>query len=231
MASKPKKTATPDTKKFPRKEVQVLLEKGDGDEVAARKMTAVMTAPEMTALRVMRGAEQKSGNWEDIDVPALMDQLRDQASAVNRGDLSQAEAMLMNQATALQSLFTRLAERGMGCDSAPAFEVNMRMALRAQNQCRATLETLAAIKNPPILDICEASQLSRNGPQQINNGVRASPPTTHAREEKTIQSNELLTDGVEHGPTLDYRGTATAGGADKELATLGSLYRAKDDGR
>ena len=41
------------------------------------------------------------------------------------------EAMLMNQATALQSLFARLAERGMACDGALAFEVDMRMALRA----------------------------------------------------------------------------------------------------
>lgn len=168
MASKLKK---PETIEFPRKAVQVLLEKGDGDEVAARKRTAVVTSPEMAALRVMRGAEQKSGNWEDIDVPALMDQLRGQASAVNRGDLSQAEAMLMNQATALQSLFARLAERGMSCDLAPAFESNMRMALRAQSQCRATLETLAAIKNPPVIYARQANVTT--GPQQINNGTGA----------------------------------------------------------
>lgn len=145
------------------------------------------------------------------------------------GDLAEAEAMLMNQATALQSLFARLAERGMGCDVAPAFESNMRMALRAQSQCRATLETLAAIKNPPIVYARQAN--IANGPQQVNNGVPANPPRAHAREEKTVQSNELLTDGVEHGPTLDNRGTAAAGCADKELATVGSLDRAKDAGR
>ncbi|MFZ3040681.1 MAG: hypothetical protein WA108_02645 [Thiobacillus sp.] len=229
MASKPKKIATPEAKVFPRKAVVVEVVKGDSEEVIARKMTAVMIAPEMAALRVIKGADQKSGNWEDIDVPALMDQLRDQATAVNRGDLSQAEAMLMNQATALQSLFARLAERGMGCDQVPGFESNMRMALRAQSQCRATLETLAAIKNPPIVYAKQAN--IAHGPQQVNNGVPASPTHTHAREEKTIQSNELLTDGVAHGPTLDTRGTAAAGGADKGLATVGSLDRAKDVGR
>ncbi|MDQ1315780.1 MAG: hypothetical protein QG662_1889 [Pseudomonadota bacterium] len=227
MAIKSKKPAAPAAARFPRKEASLKLEHGDSEAEKARKLTASYTSNEMAALRVMRGAERKSGYWDSIDVPSLMNQLRDQAAAVNRGDLSNAEAMLMNQATALQSLFARLAERGMSCDQVPGFESNMRMALRAQSQCRATLETLAAIKNPPIVYAKQAN--IANGPQQVNNGVPASPP--RAREEKTIQSNELLTDGVEHGPTLDNRGTATAGGADKELATLGSLDRAKDAGR
>ena len=73
------------------------------------------------------------------------------AEAINGGDMRRIEAMLANQATALQSLFAGLAERGMTCDHAAGFEANFRMALRAQSQCRATLETLAAIKNPPIV--------------------------------------------------------------------------------
>lgn len=223
MAIKSKKRAAPATAGFPRKEVSLKLERGDSEAEKARKLTASYTSNEMAALRVMRGAERKSGYWDSIDVPSLMDQLRDQATAVNRGDLSQAEAMLMNQATALQSLFARLAERGMGCDHAPAFEANMRMALRAQSQCRATIETLATIKNPPIVYARQAN--IANGPQQVNNGVSSTP---HAREEKQVQSNELLTDGVEHGPTLDTRGTAAAGGTDKELATVGSLDGAED---
>lgn len=217
MASKLKK---PETIEFPRKAVQVLLEKGDGDEVAARKRTAVVTSPEMAALRVMRGAEQKSGNWEDIDVPALMDQLRGQASAVNRGDLSQAEAMLMNQATALQSLFARLAERGMSCDLAPAFESNMRMALRAQSQCRATLETLAAIKNPPLIFAKQAN--IANGPQQINNGTVA---PARAREIKNQQSKLLES---QHGEWLDTGTAGAAIGTDKAMAAVGEINGAED---
>ena len=198
--SKPKKPATPETEKFPRKNVHMLLDKGDSEEVIARKMTAMMATPEMAALRVIKGAEQKSGYWDSIDVPSLMEQLRDQAAAVNRGDLAQAEAMLMNQATALQSLFARLAERGMGCDHAPAFEANMRMALRAQSQCRATIETLAVIKNPPIVYAKQANVTT--GPQQINNGVTA---PSQARENEIVQdkqsevNHELLPDNGASG--------------------------------
>ncbi len=57
--SKPKKPATqPQDKIFPRKSVQVLRGKDDSEEECSRKMTAVMTTPEMAALRVIKGAEQ-----------------------------------------------------------------------------------------------------------------------------------------------------------------------------
>ena len=219
MASKPKKTATPETKEYPRKAVQVVREQGDSDEMAARKMTAVVSAPEMAALRVIRGAEKKDGIWDSIDVPALMDQLRDQALAVNRGDLSQAEAMLMNQATALQSLFARLAERGMSCDSAPAFEVNIRMALRAQNQCRATLETLAAIKNPPVIFAKQAN--IANGHQQINNGAPSRALENESQQSKLLEA--------QHGEWLDTGTAGAAIGADKAMAAVGEIDRAENN--
>ena len=40
----------------------------------------------------------------------------------------------------------------------------MRMALKAQNQCRMTLETLATIKNPPVVFAKQAN--TAQGPQQ-----------------------------------------------------------------
>jgi hypothetical protein len=43
----------------------------------------------------------------------------------------------------------------------------MRMALKAQAQCRATLETLATIKNPSVVFARQAN--IAQGPQQANN--------------------------------------------------------------
>lgn len=216
MASKPKKQEA----KYPRKAVLMELKKGDSDEVIARKTTALLTATETAAMRVMQGAENKTGNWDNIDVPSLIDQLRDQAAAVNRGDLSQAEAMLMNQATALQSLFARLAERGMGCDHAPAFEANMRMALRAQSQCRATLETLSAIKNPPIVYAKQANFAA--GHQQVNNGI---PSPTQAREIENQQSKLME---AHNGEWMDTGAAGATSGTDKAMATLGEIDRAEN---
>ena len=125
----------------------------------------------------------------------------------------------MNQATALQSLFSRLAERGMGCDSTTPFECNMRMALRAQSQCRATLETLAAIKNPSVVFARQANVTT--GPQQINNGIAA---PSHAQELESEQSQLL---GVDHGARMDTGAARATGGSDPALATVGAIDRAE----
>ena len=45
----------------------------------------------------------------------------------------------------------------------------MRLALKAQGQCRATLETLAVLKGPPTLFAKQANIAA--GPQQVNNAV------------------------------------------------------------
>lgn len=209
-----RKKTQPGTKPqtFPRKCVPVAP--GNTEQETAQNTARVLTSPELAAYRVINGAEQRSGLGEHIDVPAVMAQLREQAAAANGGNLATAEAMLMNQATALQSLFARLAERGMGCDNATPFECNMRMALRAQAQCRATLETLAAIKNPPVLIARQANVTT--GPQQINNGV----PTPRAREIETEQTQLLR---AEHGERLDTGTTGAASRGDPALATVGTL--------
>ncbi len=183
-------------------------------------MAAVVTSPELAAYRVISGAEQKSGLGEHIDVPTLLAQLRDQAAAVNAGSLARVEAMLINQATALQSLFARLAERGLGCPDAVPFEVNMRIALRAQSQCRAALETLAAIKNPPMVIAKQANVTT--GPQQVNNGT---PAPSRVRETE-IEQNKLL--DSDHGKRLDAGATGATVGADPPLETVGPIDRAED---
>ena len=204
---------------YPRKAVQVHVNKSDSEEQIMHRYAALATSPELAAYRVINGVEAKSSFGDQLDVPALMTELRNQAGAVNGGDLTQAEAMLMNQATALQSLFSVLAARGMGCDQIPGFEANMRMALRAQNQCRATLETLATIKNPPVMFAKQANVTT--GPQQINNGAAA---LSHAREIESEQSKLLE---HQHGQRLDIGTAGAAIGSDSTMATVGKIDRAK----
>jgi hypothetical protein len=128
--------------------------------------------------------------------------------------------MLINQATALQTLFSRLVERSMGHSHLPNMESLMRMALRAQNQCRMTLETLSTIKNPPIVYARQANVTT--GPQQINNGSAA---PSRAREIENEQSKLLEHN---HGERLDPRTEGAAGSIDPALETVGAVYRAAD---
>src|SRR5690349_13325879 len=102
---KQKQVAKPNAAEYPRKAVQ--CEDGKTGEERGRKYAGLMTSPELAAFRVINGAEHNSGVDRDIDVPTLMETLREQAKGVNDGDLAQVVAMLMNQATALQSLFAR----------------------------------------------------------------------------------------------------------------------------
>lgn len=219
MASKPKKQASPKTEKFPRKSVPLKLEKTDSEAAASLKFARLATSPELAAFRTIMASELKSEIGNRIDTPALLEHLRDQAAAANRGDLSQAEGMLMNQATALQTLFSRLAERAMCAEHIAPFEANMRMALRAQSQCRATLETLAAIKNPPIVYARQANVTT--GPQQINNGTAA---PSQAQEIKTEQSQ---LSGRTHELLPDTRASQAQSRIDPALETLGEIDRAE----
>lgn len=83
------------------------------------------------------------------------------------------------QATALDAIFTALAHRAsvnLGHYPETA-ERYLRMALKAQSQCRMTLESLATIKNPPVVYARQAN-INHGGQQQVNNGeapVKAQP--------------------------------------------------------
>jgi hypothetical protein len=199
-----------------------------------KKTAVVAKPPKPSAKQVTRttlGAATNSAAvvmeygkvFGEQDVQTLVGELEASIKRIQDGDMRKCEALLMGQAQALQSMFMSFARRALVQEYQPNLESFFRMALKAQNQCRMTLETLATIKNPPIVFAKQANFAA--GHQQVNNGVLANAPPAHAREEKPIQSNELLTDGVEHGPTLDTRGTPTAGGADKELATVGTIDR------
>ena len=187
---------------------------GNGKTEAERNKdkAGILLSSEYSAFRVISCADKAF--MGETDVKSLIEQFKDQAAAANNGDMKLPEAMLMNQAVALQSLFARLTERGIQQDHMHHLEGFMRLALRAQNQCRATLETLAAIKNPPVIFAKQAN--INHGNQQVNNGVPA--PVSHTAEIKN-EPNQLLE--VDHGSkTLDTRTTSATGRKDYAMAAV-----------
>lgn len=216
MASKPKKPAAPEAEKYPRK--TVTCQSGPSIDEQGRNYAKLITSAELAAYRVI-GVMQPKNLADKIDTPTLLATLRDQAAAVQTGDLAHAEAMLINQASSLQALFVRLTERAMEQTQMPNLEGFMRLALRAQSQCRATMETLAAIKNPPIVYARQANVTT--GPQQINNGTAA---PTRAREIETEQTQ--LSGGI-HELLPDTRASGYASRVNPALETLGEIDRAE----
>lgn len=145
---------------------------------------------------------------------------------VQAGDMSSAEAMLAAQAAALQSIFMNFSRRALNQEYQGHLESFFRMALKAQNQCRMTLETLATLKNPQVVFARQAN-INNGGQQQVNNGpapampAPAAPPTRAA--ETVTAKNELL--GVSDGQWLDTGAQGQAGGADQGLGAMAEVHR------
>jgi hypothetical protein len=100
------------------------------------------------------------------------------------------------------------------------FQLNLRLALKVQGQCRATVETLAVIKNPPVF----AKQANiTSGPQQVNNGsvVNGSRPATREEDLETAP-NELL---EAYRERLDGSQKTAAEGGDTSLESVGTVER------
>ena len=148
------------------------------------------------------------------DVNELIVELRDKFDQVENGDLHLCEAMLVGQANALQSIFVSLARKAVNQEYLKNYETFLRLALKAQNQSRMTLETLATMKNPPVVIARQANINHGSGNQQVNNGA----PATHAGEIKS-EPNQLLE--VQHGSTtLDTSTTSRTGRKDKAMAAV-----------
>lgn len=215
MASKPKKTA-PKAEAFPRKAIP--LKSGPSDDEKGRCYANLITSPELAAHRII-GMMQPKNIADEIDTPTMLETLRDQAAAVQRGDMAHAEGMLINQASSLQALFVRLSERAMEQAHMPNLEGFMRMALRAQSQCRATLETLSTIRNPPVVYAKQANFAA--GHQQVNNGI---PAPTQARE---IETEQTQLSGGTHELLPDARASGEASRTNPTLEALGKIDRAE----
>ena len=202
----PKQART--TKYQPRKAIP--LEQGTTQHDDGKEYGRMLTAPEVAAYRVI-GATQPKHLADEIDVPGLLATLRDHAKAVSSGDLSRVEALLTNQADALQSLFVGLTERSLRQEYHAHVESFLRLALKAQSQCRATLETLVNIKNPPLVYAHQANVTT--GPQQVNNGVWPN------RARETEMSQTQLS-GVTNVLSPHRRASCAAGRNDSPLETV-----------
>lgn len=99
---------------------------------------------------VAHNASQSMFGGQEATVADCMDALRDLANEAAAGDLAVASRTLTAQATTLDALFTQMAQRSlvnMG-QHPEAMERYMRLALKAQAQSRATLETLVKMHQP-----------------------------------------------------------------------------------
>jgi len=163
----------------------------------------------------------------ETDLTEVFQALRADGKSVQSGDLSGVEALLSSQIVALNAIFGEMARRAavnMG-EHLDATDKYLRLALRAQGQCRATAETLAVIKQGPPIFARQANVA--HGPQQVNNGTM--PPAPRASESTSINQPELLESS--DGGHVDTRAASTAGRGDSALEAVGTKHRPENTGR
>jgi len=217
QARKAKKLPDPSPVRDPKTlDVGKLPDETDSDAIAR-----TVIAPTVTAAYTIRDFSPAGPNRTSL--MSVIKDLTKQVKTVAGGDMLRTESMLLSQAHSLDSIFGGLMRRAaanLKINNFDAFERFSRLGLKAQGQCRATLETLAMIKNPPIVYTRQAN--FANGPQQVNNGV-----PTHARENENQQS-ELS--GATNELPSDTGTQALTGGINQAVETVGAVNRAEDKG-
>jgi len=150
-----------------------------------------------------------------VDVNEYRKQVEFQAELVKRGDLSRPEEILSAQAGTLDMLFNILADkalRNIAGGYQGAGETYLRMAMKAQSQCRTTIEAIGELKYPKSPTFIRQQNIA--GQQQVNN---------YPAGEKIVEgrSNELME--LPNGERMDTGTASKAIGLDPQLATLGAI--------
>jgi hypothetical protein len=181
-----------------------------------------MLAPETLHAAMLSG--HLRGSLKDAGINEVLVSMKAHTARVNTGDMTSVESLLMSQALSLNSLFVGLHDKSNANSAAgylQASEAYMRLALKAQAQSRATLETLSAIKNPPVVYAKQAN--FAGGHQQVLNQAGA-----FAQAENVSPTTELLeqTDGER----MDTGAASQAGSTGPWLATVGAIHRPANGG-
>lgn len=195
--------------------VQISIDPGEDPNVKAAK---VLTGPYVTSAYALKLFAK--GTTGDLTLPGIITALREASTRVHKDDMSDVEAMLTSQAMVLNAIFGDLSRRSaLNLGNGTYFEAGERyfkMAMKAQNQCRMTLETLSAIKNPPVVYAKQAN--IAHGPQQVNNGPGPTRTGQNSNSPSKLleQSNEI---------PMDTETSGSAGGSNSEMEAVGEIDR------
>ena len=109
---------------------------------------------------------------QPADLNQLINELEYHVDRSRRSD-SRTESMLVSQAHTLDALFHRLLKRAEVNirEGFPVGREYLKLSMRAQSQCRSTLDSLAALQRPSIRQTNIA-----HGHQQVNNYADKNPP-------------------------------------------------------
>jgi hypothetical protein len=168
---------------------------------------------------------------KDTDLIYLIEGLRDDCKDVHSGDLKSIEAMLVNQAMALQTIFTSLALRAHDQTLQKHYEAFLGLALKAQAQSRATITALVDLKFPRQATYVKQANIA-HGAQQVNNGTAPQADGGHyaqahapAKEITNPQNKLLEATNAKQGYRMDARAPQKAKRSHQAVEAVESVHR------
>jgi len=162
----------------------------DENEKAIRQL---VQSPELTNAAVVLTYKGNIAG-DRIDLSDILDSMQQSSEKLqSNAPLELTENILISQAQSLNAMFCDLAIKANNQKYLDSMDKYLKLALKAQSQCRATLETLANIKNPPIV-FAKHANIAHN--QQINN-----QQVNHtAQSEQTSEPVQQAQSAIEQQP-------------------------------
>lgn len=187
--------------------------------------TADMTESQLLAVSTTRSVgaaftvKQYANVPDTVEISDYMAELDKAGCNVAKGDLTRLEKMLTTQAISLDNIFNKLAVQAIKSEYVANLETYLKLALKAQSQCKCTVEALSMLKNPqPLIKQTNIGQL---GNQQVNNTYATMQSHTEIRdsaEKFQPVPNKLLKDA--NANILDTRTKSQAISLDTPVAAM-----------
>ena len=200
-------------------------------QTEAQALSRAALRPSINCASVIE-AYQGNLMGKDVDLSELAAGLNDTFKRVEDGDLSTMEAMLVAQATALQTMFASLARRAATQEHLRQYETFMGLALKAQAQSRATITALVDLKYPRQATFVKQANIA-HGPQQVNNGAAAgadpaqfTQAQAHGEKSAPEQNKLLEADHGQPGQRMDSRAAQAAERSNQTVEAMGEVNRA-----
>ena len=179
----------------------------------------IATSAPANAAAVLTAFGALFGPQETVSLMASVEAL---VLKVQNGDMTVIEQMLLSQALALQGVFSNLTFRAATQTNPRLLQTQLGLALRAQSQARATLETLIHLKQPSSPTYIGQANIAAQ--QQVNNGVAMAAVPDHIG----FDQNELLEAHDEQ--RLVLRAAPSSSRNDPNMATMDPV-NGRENGR
>lgn len=192
------------------------------DQTKDSAIAEAALSPEMA--NASTTADYSKGIFPDIRLQDCIEVMQAEIKAVNGGNLDKLEGILTAQAEALNAVFNNLAKRSIHAKYMEHMDTYLRLALKAQSQCRTTVEAIAEIKYPKSATFIKQQNVANQ--QQVNNDSATSTPA-RVREKDITPTNELLTDtsnsALGTGQSLQRKSQGVRDGGNNPVKQRGNI--------